>query len=130
MYHSLVQHQIPGSENTVCVTPMQVQNLVANSNLCGSLVSSSMGTAFQIIPSTTNLNHKNLASILPPTNQFVGTRNLKYQKQVFKNKSSKQRSLKIEAGKSPKNNNNLSHLCNRNQCTKNLKFKTKESKLS
>lgn len=57
MYHSLVQQQLPNSENTVCVTPMQV---FANSNnLCSSLVnnsSSSTTTTYQIMTTTANQN--------------------------------------------------------------------------
>jgi hypothetical protein len=60
MYHSLVQQQMPGSD-TVCVTPMQVQNLIANSNLCGSLVNNSpTTTTFQIMTSTSNHSQRNL----------------------------------------------------------------------
>lgn len=59
MYHSLVQQQLPNNENTVCVTPMQVQNFIANSNnLCSSLVnnSSTTTTTYQIMTTTANHN--------------------------------------------------------------------------
>lgn len=41
MYHSLVQQQMPNNDNTVCVTPMQVQNFISSNNLCGSNLNSS-----------------------------------------------------------------------------------------
>lgn len=71
MYHSLVQQQLPNSENTVCVTPMQV---FANSNnLCSSLVnnssSSSTTTTYQIM--TTTANHSRNVINFPFTNHSI-----------------------------------------------------------
>lgn len=34
MYQAMVQQQIPNSDGTVCLTPMQVPNFVPNNNLC------------------------------------------------------------------------------------------------
>ncbi|CRK86894.1 CLUMA_CG000717, isoform B [Clunio marinus] len=44
MYHSLVQQQIPNNDNTVCVTPMQVQNFISNNTLCGSIANSNLNS--------------------------------------------------------------------------------------
>jgi hypothetical protein len=41
MYHSLVQQQMPNNDNTVCVTPMQVQNFISSNSLCGSNLNAS-----------------------------------------------------------------------------------------
>lgn len=43
MYQSLVQQQI--NDNTVCVTPMQVQNFISNNSLCGSLANSNLNAS-------------------------------------------------------------------------------------
>lgn len=43
MYQSLVQQQI--NDNTVCVTPMQVQNFISNNSLCGSIANSNLNAS-------------------------------------------------------------------------------------
>lgn len=45
MYHSLVQQQMPSNDNTVCVTPMQVQNFISSNSLCGSIANSNLNTS-------------------------------------------------------------------------------------
>lgn len=49
MYQSLVQQQI--NDNTVCVTPMQVQNFISNNSLCGSLANSNLNASTTYIMS-------------------------------------------------------------------------------
>jgi hypothetical protein len=56
MYHQLVQQQMQGNENTVCVTPMQVQNLISSNNLCGSVSNSNFNPSTTYIMSTSNRN--------------------------------------------------------------------------
>jgi hypothetical protein len=57
MYHSLVQQQIPNSDNTVCVTPMQVQNFITNSSLCS--IANATGNFFM----ASSNNRSNLANM-------------------------------------------------------------------
>lgn len=45
MYHSLVQQQMPNNDNTVCVTPMQVQNFISSNSLCGSIGNNNSNTS-------------------------------------------------------------------------------------
>ncbi|XP_070490462.1 DNA-binding protein Ewg isoform X2 [Chironomus tepperi] len=61
MYHSLVQQQIPNSDNTVCVTPMQVQNLIANNSLCCSnSISNVNPTTYLMSSNNSSRNYVNL----------------------------------------------------------------------
>lgn len=154
MYHSLVQQQMPGSENTVCVTPMQVQNFIANSSLCGSLVSnpSMTNTNYQIFTTAANQNHKSILTIpltshlvkssinnfesksavsAPAKNQFLKKKILK-----FSTVSKLKKPIKLnESSKVIKNahkiNNNLECVRNQNEhknfskCVKKIKFKPK-----
>jgi hypothetical protein len=55
MYHSLVQQQIPNSDNTVCVTPMQVQNFVSSNSLCGSITNSNLNTTYIMTANNRNV---------------------------------------------------------------------------
>lgn len=55
MYHSLVQQQMPNNENTVCVTPVQVQNLVAN-NVCTNVSNSHLNPPTTYVMSTAARN--------------------------------------------------------------------------
>lgn len=61
MYHQLVQQQMPNNDNTVCVTPMQVQNFISNNSLCGSIANSnSMNASTTYIMTANNRNVINL----------------------------------------------------------------------
>lgn len=113
MYHSLVQQQLPNSESTVCVTPMQVQNFIANSNnLCSSLVnnssSSSTNTTYQIMTSTVSqFNNNNNRSVVNfPTNKSAIMPVIKSRgTSVVNHKIYKKKILNIAS--MPKNNSNL-----------------------
>lgn len=125
MYHSLVQQQIQGPDNTVCVTPMQVQNLIS-SNLCSSLVNnnfSSTDTTYQILATTANLCRHNLMNNQVPNYSIKNAVTLScsknkqakinspVKKEFFKKKLlnmtalSKPKTTKILAKVSNKNNN-------------------------
>lgn len=56
MYHSLVQQQMPNNDNTVCVTPMQVQNFISSNSLCGSIANSNLNTSTTYIMTASNRN--------------------------------------------------------------------------
>lgn len=56
MYHSLVQQQIPNNDNTVCVTPMQVQNFISSNSLCGSIANSNLNASTTYIMTSNNRN--------------------------------------------------------------------------
>lgn len=60
MYHSLVQQQMPNNDNTVCVTPMQVQNFISSNNVCGSIANSNLNTTTTYIMPANNRNVINL----------------------------------------------------------------------
>ncbi|CAH1730306.1 unnamed protein product [Chironomus riparius] len=61
MYHSLVQQQMPNNDNTVCVTPMQVQNLIANNSLCCSnSISNVNPTTYLMSTNNSSRNYVNL----------------------------------------------------------------------
>lgn len=63
MYHSLVQQQIPNTDNTVCVTPMQVQNFITSNSLCcGSSVNHQNATTY--LMAATAANHSSNKGIL------------------------------------------------------------------
>ena len=156
MYHSLVQQQLPNSENTVCVTPMQV---FANSNnLCSNLVnnsSSSTTTTYQIMTTTANLNRNVLnfpftnhsinknAIISKSNNKSRVVANVASKKSILKKKAinlatvSKPNLLsattknKVVKIKSTSNNNKdcVKNMNNLNKCEKKIKSKPKlESK--
>lgn len=55
MYHSLVQQQMPNNDNTVCVTPMQVQNFIASNSLCSGSIANTNSTAY--LMATNNQNN-------------------------------------------------------------------------
>lgn len=158
MYHSLVQQQLPNSENTVCVTPMQV---FANSNnLCSNLVnnSSSTTTTYQIMTTNANPNRNVLnfpftnhsinknAIILNSNNKSRVAASVASKKPILKKKvlniaavskpnllstNTKNKVVKI---KSTSNNNkicvkNMNKVDNLNKCEKKIKSKPKlESK--
>lgn len=65
MYHSLVQQQMPNNDNTVCVTPMQVQNFISSNSLCGSLANSNLNTSTTYIMTANNRNVINLPMQAP-----------------------------------------------------------------
>lgn len=137
MYHSLVQQQMPSNENTVCVTPMQVQNLISSNNLCGSVSNSNFNPSTTYIMSASNRNVINFPfqgtavghiksvisnhqSITHKLSGSTQTRSLVkkslYKKKVLNltmSKSSKE-SLKIEIKKNLNNNNNSIEVKNRN----------------
>lgn len=60
MYHQLVQQQMPNNDNTVCVTPMQVQNFISSNSLCGSLANSNLNSSTTYIMTGGNRNVINL----------------------------------------------------------------------
>lgn len=60
MYHQLVQQQMPNNDNTVCVTPMQVQNFMSSNNLCGSIANSNLNASTTYIMTANNRNVINL----------------------------------------------------------------------
>lgn len=60
MYHSLVQQQMPNNDNTVCVTPMQVQNFISSNSLCGSIANSNLNASTTYIMTANNRNVINL----------------------------------------------------------------------
>jgi hypothetical protein len=130
MYHSLVQQQIPSNENTVCVTPMQVQNLISSNNLCGSVSNSNFnpssttyimsssnrnvinfpfqGTAVGHIKSVIS-NHQSISHKLGSTQTRSVVKKSLYKKKVLNltmSKTSKE-SLKIEIKKKLSNNNSI-----------------------
>lgn len=76
MYHSLVQQQIPSSENTVCVTPMQVQNLITSNSLCCSSnsISSVNPTTYLMSTNSNNNGSRNYVTLpIQPPNCQVKT---------------------------------------------------------
>lgn len=93
MYHSLVQQQISGSDNTVCVTPMQVPSLFTNNHLC-SLVSNfgTTTTTLQIVSNKRNATNNNLNPDFAPV---VKKHILKKNIMSITAKNSKLNSLKI-----------------------------------
>lgn len=60
MYHQLVQQQMPNNDNTVCVTPMQVQNFISSNNMCGSITNSNLNASTTYIMTANNRNVINL----------------------------------------------------------------------
>lgn len=134
MFHSLVQQQMPSNENTVCVTPVQVQNLVAN-NLCTNVSNSHLnppttyvmsssarnvinfpfhGTAVGHLKSAISNNHTSCASS-EKCNAIQSHTILKksfYKKKLISFAKDNQKSLKIEIKKNL--NNNLDVTKNRN----------------
>lgn len=65
MYQSLVQQQMPNNDNTVCITPMQVQNFISSNSLCGSIANSNLNASTTYIMTANNRNVINLP--LPST---------------------------------------------------------------
>jgi hypothetical protein len=129
MYHSLVQQQIPNSDNTVCV-PMQVQNFVSSNNLCGSIANSNLNTTY--IMTTNNRNVINLplqSSITKSITQSPSATHIYSPKSqtIVKKTYLKKRILSLPASrpkqnqplsqvelKKPTTNNNSSSVKNRN----------------
>lgn len=60
MYHQLVQQQMPNNDNTVCVTPMQVQNFISNNSLCSIANSNLNSSTTYIMTAANNRNVINL----------------------------------------------------------------------
>ena len=86
MYQAMVQQQIPNSDGTVCLTPMQVPNFVPN-NLCseGNLNSTYIMTS----------NNRNTVNTLPTQSAIIKSHMKPTQNQLVTNFSnSKQRQTK------------------------------------
>lgn len=135
MYHSLVQQQIPNSDNTVCVTPMQVQNLISNNNLCSSIANSNLNATTTYIMTTNNRNVINLPLQVPSGHMkaiITNTPNLYAPKNrnSFKKSFLKRKIINLtpkpkicgianhtfdESLAKPKVNNNSSNIRNKNQ---------------
>lgn len=105
MYHSLVQQQMPNSDNTVCVTPMQVQNLIANNSLCCNNSISNVNPTTYLM-STNNNSSRNYVN-LPPiqsTNCQIKTLQSSTKSRTVKKSTIKKKSLNLTAQKlKPKN---------------------------
>lgn len=128
MYHSLVQQQIPSSDNTVCVTPMQVQNLIANNSLLCSSNSISNLNPTTYIMSTANSN-RNIVS-LPTVNCQVKSIETTVKTRVIKKSLMKKKIFSMTMPKSkPKNSSNklISKTCTDNNNCKDIKDKNDRS---
>lgn len=140
MYHSLVQQQIPSNENTVCVTPMQVQNLVTN-NVCTNISNSNFNPSTTYVMSTSNRNVINFpfhgtavghikgaisnnhsSAVIQKCNSMQNHALVKktfYKKKILNLSKDTQKSLKIEFKKNL--NNNLDVIKNRNSSQADMK---------
>lgn len=104
MYHSLVQHNMPNSDNTVCVTPMQVQNLIANNNLCCSnSISNVNPTTYLMSTNNSSRNYVNLPPI-QSTNCQIKTVQSSTKLRTVKKSTMKNKNFNMTAQKlKPKN---------------------------
>lgn len=151
MYHSLVQQQMPNNDNTVCVTPMQVQNFISSNSLCGSIANSNLNTSTTYIMTA---NNRNVISLpLQPSSgsiKTIATNPVTVQNNIYAPKSrtivkklmkkrvlnlamANQKPSAITNQTEPKKNvnNNSSNVKNRNQKTSQLKvgkLQTSQSK--
>ena len=139
MYHSLVQQQMPNNDNTVCVTPMQVQNFISSNSLCGSIANSNMNTSTTTYIMTAN--NRNVINLPPQSaggsiktstmSSPATTQNINATKSrtVVRKTYMKKRVLNLAMAKHNLNqeesrrstNNNLTNVKNRNQKLSQLK---------
>lgn len=127
MYHQLVQQQMPNSDNTVCVTPMQVQNFITNSNLCSGNSTTAYLTA---AAAATNRNIINLPQYATQNCPIVKTtvlanpstsKNNTASQTLVKKSLFKKKILKLAVAKQKQNhrkviiNNNMESVKNKNQ---------------
>ncbi|KAL7017612.1 hypothetical protein ACKWTF_010456 [Chironomus riparius] len=103
MYHSLVQQQMPNNDNTVCVTPMQVQNLIANNSLCCSnSISNVNPTTYLMSTNNSSRNYVNLP--IQSTNCQIKTVQPSTKSRTVKKSTMKKKILNTTAQKlKPKN---------------------------
>lgn len=133
MYHQLVQQQMPSNENTVCVTPMQVQNIVTN-NVCTNVSNSNFNPPTTYVMSPCNRNvinfpfqgtavghiknalSNNLSTInqkFNPIQSHTIVEKTYYKKKILNFSKDNQKSVKLEFKKSLNNNSEI--IKNRNQ---------------
>lgn len=126
MYHQLVQQQMPSNENTVCVTPMQVQNIVTNSNFNPPSTTYIMpasnrsvinfpfqGTAVGHVKNAVSNNLSAINQKFNPIQSQTMVKKTYYKKKMLNFSKDNQKSLNIEFKKNL--NNNLEDIKNRNQ---------------
>lgn len=127
MYHSLVQQQMPNNDNTVCISPMQVQNFISSNSLCGSIANSqlSASTTYIMPLQTPTTSIKMIAAANPATTQSIFTPKTRT---IVKKTYLKKRVLNLSMSKPQINkvssqaelrkdncNNNSTNVRNRNQ---------------
>lgn len=126
MYHSLVQQQMPNNDNTVCVTPMQVQNFISSNSLCGSIGNSHLNasTTYIMPLQTPTTSIKTMAtnqsanqSIFKPKTQTIVKRTYSKKKVLNLSMAKPQRDKESNQTelRSANCNNNSSNVKNRNQ---------------
>lgn len=128
MYQSLVQQQMPGNDHqTVCVTPMQVQNFISSNSLCGSNLNASttyiMGAnnrnvislPMQTTMKTVIANPTAVQSIYAPKRTIVRKTYMK--KKVLNLAVTKPKTIASSSPQDDKKvvNNNSSNVANRNK---------------
>lgn len=127
MYHSLVQQQIPNSDNTVCVTPMQVQNLIANNSLCCSnSISNVNSTTYLMSTNNSSRNYVNLP--MQSTNCQIKTIQPPTKSRTVKKSTIKKKILNMTVPKSKPKNLVISKNNDNNNC-KDIKDKNDEKSL-
>lgn len=139
MYHSLVQQQMPNNE-TVCVTPMQVQNFISSNALCGSVSNSHLNapTAYIMPLQTSSASVKTIATNPPASQSIFMPKN----RTIVKKSYLKKRVLNLSIAKPQINkvpnqieprkdncNNNSTNVKNRNQKSFSRKAKTSQSRI-
>lgn len=141
MYHSLVQQQMPNNDNTVCVTPMQVQNFISSNNLCGSIANSHLNASTTYITlQTPTTSIKTTTAADPSTTQSIFTPKTRT---IVKKPYLKKRVLNLSMSKPQTNkvssqaelrkdncNNNSTNVRNRNQNMLLQKVKTLQTSQS